>query len=190
LAVLAAPEAVVGRPFLPDFGPIPEREMVDSRSEYLYNGAGGPGVRKRALVSDMFCCIAARLTDRWRDHATRPRQSRTLIAMNPRIAPTAMKTVPSGRLLVCINGAFEVGGTLTVTGWTAPDSLGSPVGSAPSVVAVVPVIAGTEADVVVVLSDPVITAVVFAVVVALLVFAVVDAELDDAVFAVLAALVD
>ena len=96
------------------------------------------------------------MTDRWRDQATRPRQRRTLIAMKPRMAPTIMKTVPSGRVLVCMNGALAVGGTVGVTAFTAPDRVGRPVGRAPFVVAVVPVMTGMEPDDGPVVPEPVI----------------------------------
>jgi hypothetical protein len=39
----------------------------------------------------------------------------TDIARNPRIAPTMMKTVPSGNVDSLMKGAFAVGGT---DGWT------------------------------------------------------------------------
>lgn len=55
--------------------------------------------------------------------------------MKPRMAPTMMKTVPSGNVLCCMNGAFAVGGTEAVTGWIAPDSLGRPVRAPPVVTA-------------------------------------------------------
>jgi hypothetical protein len=43
--------------------------------------------------------------------ATAPRQARMTRPKRPRTAPTAMKTVPSGRLDLCMYGAFAVGGT-------------------------------------------------------------------------------
>lgn len=89
----------------------------------------------------MFCMFAARLTLRCRDQATSPLQSKTLIAMKPRMAPTTMKTVPSGRLLVCMYGAFAVGGTDGATTTYPPDKVGNPV-RAPSLLAVVPVMTG------------------------------------------------
>lgn len=46
-----------------------------------------------------------------------PRQARTARPINPRMAPTAIKTVPSGTFVVCMYGAFAVGGTVT----TGPD---------------------------------------------------------------------
>lgn len=56
-----------------------------------------------------------------------------------------MKTVPSGKLLVCMNGAFERLGTVTVTGCTAPDNVGRPV-SAASLVALVPMMVGMDPE--------------------------------------------
>lgn len=44
-----------------------------------------------------------------------PRQARTASPINPRIAPTAIKTVPSGVFDVCIYGAPALGGTVTIT---------------------------------------------------------------------------
>jgi hypothetical protein len=49
----AAPGAVGGRPpFLALFAPIAPREIVESRSEYLYSGAAG--VRKGVFVSVLY----------------------------------------------------------------------------------------------------------------------------------------
>lgn len=48
------------------------------------------------------------------DHATIARHIRTDNPINPSAAPTAMKTVPSGRLDCCMYGALEVGGTVAV----------------------------------------------------------------------------
>lgn len=78
------------------------------------------------------------------------------MAMKPRIAPTTMKTVPSGKLLVCMKGALAVGGTDGATIWYAPDSVGRPV-KAPSAVAVVPVITGADVATPPVVPEPVIT---------------------------------
>lgn len=88
-------------------------------------------MRKWALVSfiAVLWARAARLTERWRDQATRPRQSRTLMAMKPRMAPTTMKTVPSGRLLCCMKGAWLVFGTMGVTILPTPVNVGRLVGS-------------------------------------------------------------
>lgn len=58
--------------------------------------------------------IAARRTERFTDHATMPRQASTARPIRPRAAPTAMKTVPSGVFVVCMYGAFAVGGTVTM----------------------------------------------------------------------------
>lgn len=68
------------------------------------------------------------------------------MAMKPSTAPTTMKTVPSGRLLVCINGAFFVDGTIGVTTVAIPVSVGRSVGRpAASVPVDPPVMLGTEA---------------------------------------------
>lgn len=59
--------------------------------------------------------------------------------------PTTMKTVPSGRLDVCIYGAFDVGGTEGATIMYSPVIEGRPVGRAPPLVAEEPpVIVGIE----------------------------------------------
>jgi hypothetical protein len=154
--------------FLPFFGPRPPTESVESRSAYLYNGAAGlPGLWNNALVSTIFCSSATRLTLRCSDHATRPRQSRTLIAMNPSRAPTTMKTVPSGSLLRCIKGASAVGGTEGATITYPPVNVGNPETNAPTLVADEPVMTAPVACPVVL--EPVITTPVDAVPVALLV---------------------
>lgn len=57
--------------------------------------------------------MAARRTERFTDHATIPRQARTASPIKPSIAPTAIKTVPSGVFVVCKYGAPAVGGTVT-----------------------------------------------------------------------------
>jgi hypothetical protein len=55
-----------------------------------------------------------------------------------------MKTVPSGRVEVCMYGALAVGGTEGATIWYWPDSVGRPDGRAPpSVEVAVPVMEGT-----------------------------------------------
>lgn len=70
------------------------------------------------------------------------------MARKPRIAPTTMKTVPSGRFDTCMKGASAVGGTEGATIWNAPESVGSPEGRAPPLVAVPPpVMLGTVPDV-------------------------------------------
>lgn len=71
------------------------------------------------------------------------------MAMKPRMAPTTMKTVPSGRLLVCMYGALAVGGTDGATITNAPDNVGRPVKAPPPAAAEPPVIDGTE------MADPV-----------------------------------
>ena len=87
------------------------------------------------------CAIAAFLTERCSDHATKPRHARTTSPMKPRVAPTAMNTVPSGYCDFCINGAPAVEGTLC-TGALAPAKVGKSVGAAISEL----VIAGSFAD--------------------------------------------
>jgi len=68
----------------------------------------------RALVSDILAFIAARLTERWSDQATRHLQRMTERANSPNADPTAMNTVPSGSEDFCMKGAFAVGGTVTL----------------------------------------------------------------------------
>jgi hypothetical protein len=51
------------------------------------------------------------------------------MAMKPRMAPTTMKTVPSGRLLCCMKGAWAVSGTMGVTITPTPVNVGRLVGS-------------------------------------------------------------
>jgi hypothetical protein len=77
--------------------------------------------------------------------------------MNPRMAPTTIKTVPSGRLLVCMYGALAVGGTEGETIENAPDKVGRPV-STPSVTAafVVAAMLGTLVNPVADVPEPVI----------------------------------
>ena len=53
--------------------------------------------------------------------------------MNPRAAPTQMKTVPSGKFDFCIKGAPAVGGTVGA-GYLSSSSLGKPDKAAGSVV--------------------------------------------------------
>lgn len=67
---------------------------------------------KRALSFARCWAIAAFSTERWSMHAMMARQSRTARPMAPRMDPTQMKTVPSGRFDVCIYGAFAMGGTV------------------------------------------------------------------------------
>lgn len=52
------------------------------------------------------------------------RQSKTDKARKPSMAPTAMKTVPSGKFVFCMNGAPLVSGTIRGGGRT-PESVGS-----------------------------------------------------------------
>jgi len=84
--------------------------------------------------------MAARLTDRWSAQAVRPRQRMTDMARKPRMAPTTMKTVPSGREEICMNGASAVGGTVGATILNAPARVGRPVRAPPSVFVPPPVI--------------------------------------------------
>jgi len=51
------------------------------------------------------------------------------MAIKPRMAPTTMKTVPSGRLLCCMKGAWLVFGTMGVTILPMPVNDGRLVGS-------------------------------------------------------------
>ena len=51
------------------------------------------------------------------------------MAMNPRVAPTTIKTVPSGMALCCMNGACFVLGTTGVTIVAIPVNVGRLVGS-------------------------------------------------------------
>lgn len=69
---------------------------------------------RRSRFDSAEFAMAARRTERFTDHATMPRQARTANPMNPSMAPTAMKTVPSGVLDVCMYGAFAIGGTVTM----------------------------------------------------------------------------
>ena len=68
----------------------------------------------RTRCFDFAEAIAARRTERFTDHATIPRQARTASPIKPRMAPTAIKTVPSGVFDVCRYGAPAVGGTVTI----------------------------------------------------------------------------
>jgi hypothetical protein len=73
------------------------------------------------------------------------RQRRIAKPRAPRTAPTTMKTVPSGRLDCCINGALFVGGTLAAgyVGITpGPVKVGNPVNSSPPVACGPPVMVG------------------------------------------------
>jgi hypothetical protein len=69
-----------------------------------------------SLSMESFRCdaIAALRTLLCSDQATRPRHVRTAAPMKPRMAPTTMKTVPSGRFDRCMNGAPAVHGTIGV----------------------------------------------------------------------------
>jgi len=66
------------------------------------------------------------------------------IAANPRMAPTTMKTVPSGRVDGRMNGASAVGGTEGATITNAPAKVGRSLGSENTPVDPPPVIMATE----------------------------------------------
>jgi len=71
--------------------------------------------------------VVARFTERCSDQATRPRQAKRTRAHSASAAPTAIKTVPSGRFDGCMNGAPFVGGGV-MTGIVYPlssEALGS-----------------------------------------------------------------
>jgi hypothetical protein len=78
-----------------------------------------------AFISAILWAIAARLTERCSDQATSDRHRSTQAPRNPRIAPTQIKTVPSGRLDFCIKGAAFVLGT-TIAGIPTPANVGRP----------------------------------------------------------------
>lgn len=65
------------------------------------------------------------MTERCNDHATRPRHASTEAAKKARIAPTQMKTVPSGRSDFCMKAAPAVSGTF-ILGIPTPASVGRP----------------------------------------------------------------
>lgn len=73
-----------------------------------------PRLLRRSRFESEECAMAARRTERFTDHATIPRHARTASPISPSIAPTAMKTVPSGMFDVCMYGAFSMGGTVTM----------------------------------------------------------------------------
>jgi hypothetical protein len=101
------------------------RDMVEFAPTTLYMPRFLPGTADIAFISDMFWAIAARLTERWSDHATRPRHASTAAAAKARIAPTQIKTVPSGRSDFCMKAAPAVSGTC-MTGTPTPASVGRP----------------------------------------------------------------
>jgi hypothetical protein len=84
-----------------------------------------PGTADIAFISAKFCARAARLTDRCSDHATRPRQRSTQAPRKPRIAPTQINTVPSGRSDFCMKSALAVFGTFW-SGTPTPARVGRP----------------------------------------------------------------
>lgn len=86
-----------------------------------------PANQAGALASEaMIEARAARLTDLLMVYAIMARQARTQRPRKPRMAPMQMKTVPSGRVDFCINGAAAVYG-MTIVGMAAPAMVGRPV---------------------------------------------------------------
>jgi hypothetical protein len=100
--------------------------MLELAPTTLYMPFFLPGTADIAFISARFCAIAARLTERCNAHATRPRQARIAAPKNARMAPTQMKTVPSGKSDFCINAAPAVLGIFGV-GIPRPASVVSPV---------------------------------------------------------------
>ena len=107
-----AEDGVLGAPFA--LARNLSRVNVDPGPGLKYGPADLPlfarGSPTREYLDD--CAIAALLTDRCSDQATRPRQARTSRPIKPRAAPTHMNTVPSGRDDFCMKGASAVGGTV------------------------------------------------------------------------------
>lgn len=107
-----AEEGVLTPPF--PLGPRRSRLNVDPGPGLKYGPVDLPffalGSPTREYLDD--CAIAALLTDRCSDQATRPRQARTSSPTKPSAAPTHMNTVPSGREDFCMKGASAVGGTV------------------------------------------------------------------------------
>lgn len=101
------------------------RDMVEFAFTTLYIPRFFPGTADMALISARFWAMAARLTERCNDHATSPRHASTAQPKNARIAPTQMKTVPSGRSDFCMKDAPAVSGTF-MTGTPTPASVGAP----------------------------------------------------------------
>lgn len=101
------------------------RDMVEFAPTTLYIPRLLGGMAVMDLTSVMFWLSAARLTERCSDQATRPRHAIKAAPKKARIAPTQMKTVPSGRLDFCINAAPDVSGILG-TGIPTPASVGAP----------------------------------------------------------------
>ena len=75
----------------------------------------------RRMVEVLESSRRIRWTDRRSDQATMARQTIATRAKKPRAEPTAIKTVPSGRLECCMKGAFAVGGTLGAGYWETSD---------------------------------------------------------------------
>jgi hypothetical protein len=101
------------------------RDMVELAPTTLYMPRFFPGTADMVLISAMFWAIAARLTERCSDHATRPRHASTAAAKKARIAPTQIKTVPSGRSDFCMKAAPAVSGTFMM-GTPTPARVGRP----------------------------------------------------------------
>lgn len=101
------------------------RDMVEFAPTTLYMPRLPVGMAAMVLISVMFCVMAARLTERCSDHATRARHTSRAAPKKARTAPTQMKTVPSGRFDFCIKGAPAVFGTCW-TGTPTPASVGAP----------------------------------------------------------------
>ena len=101
------------------------RDMVEFAPTTLYIPRFLPGTADMDFISATLWAIAARLTERCSDQATRLRHTSTAAPKNARTAPTQIKTVPSGRLDFCMKGAPAVSGTLT-SGIPTPASVGAP----------------------------------------------------------------
>jgi hypothetical protein len=107
--------------------------MVELAPTTLYMPRFLPGTADIAFISAMFCAIAARFTERCSDQATSIRHRSTQAPRKPSMAPTQMKTVPSGRSDFCMNGAAFVLG-MNSLGTPIPANVGRP--SEPSCVCV------------------------------------------------------
>lgn len=123
---------------------------------------------RRSRFESEECAMAARRTERFTDHATIPRHARTASPISPSIAPTAMKTVPSGMFDVCMYGAFSMGGTVTMGPLAVVEAESVAVVVETDVVVVLSVVDVSDEEVVVVVS-----------------MAVVEVESDDVALVVL-----
>lgn len=101
------------------------RDMVEFAPTTLYIPRLFPGMADMDLTSAILWAMAARLTERCSDHATRPRHTINAAPKKARIAPTQMKTVPSGRSDFCIKSAPDVSGTFW-SGMPTPAIVGAP----------------------------------------------------------------